>query len=124
MVPLTENFGAFFKELRQRQGTTLRRFCQKYGLDPGNISKLERGKMPPPGREILEKYARFLQVEEGSSDWFEFFDRAAAARGKIPDDLMSDEELVEKLPLVFRTLRGEKIPQDKLDKLAEEIRRT
>lgn len=123
MKPSTQSFGGFFKELRQRRGQTLRQFCLNNGLDPGNISKLERGKVSPPGREVLEKYADCLGIKENSSDWFQFFDLAAAEAGRVPDDLMSDEKLVEKLPLVFRTLRGEKVSQDKLDKLAESIRR-
>ncbi len=116
-------FGGFFKELRQRRGQTLRQFCLDNGLDSGNLSRLERGKALPPGREILEKYANCLGVKQDSSDWFEFFDLAAAEAGRVPDDLMSDQKLVEKLPLVFRTLRGEKVSQDKLDQLAEAIRR-
>ena len=124
MISPQRSFGMFFKELRQRQGLTLRQFCQKNGLDPGNISRLERGKVPTPGRNTLEKYARCLRIERGSSEWFEFYDLAAAESGRIPEDLMSDEKLVEKLPLIFRTLRGEKVSQDKLDQLAESIRRT
>ena len=122
-TPTSPTFGAFFKQLRKRKGLTLRKFCLENGLDPGNISKLERDKAPPPGREILERYAGALQIEEDSSDWFQFFDLAAAARGRIPEDLMSDRELVGKLPLVFRTLRGEKVSQEELDRLAESIRR-
>ena len=119
---LTE-FGAFFKQLRQQRSLTLRRFCAENGLDPGNISKLERGKASPPRHEILEKYAGCLGIKEDGSDWIQFFDLAAACSGKIPPDLMSDEELVSKLPLVFRTLRGEKVSEDQLEKLVESVRR-
>ena len=47
-------------------------------MDPGNISKLERGKMPPPGHDVLERYAGHLGIEEGSSEWYRFFDLAYA----------------------------------------------
>ena len=40
------------------------------------------------------------------------------------DDFFGDEELVKKLPLDFRALRGQQISGDKLDELAELIRRT
>jgi len=117
-------FGKFFKELRKRRGLTLRQFCLENNLDPGNISKLERGKThPPSSRELLEKYASYLQIEVGSDDWYNFFDYAAACSGKIPMDVMKDEDLVEKLPFIFRTLRGQKVPKEKLEELVELIRR-
>lgn len=117
-------FGKFFKELRQRSGQTLRQFCQEHNLDPGNISKIERGKIrPPTSHEILERYASYLKIEEGSDDWYNFFDYASACSGKIPADVMNDNKLVDKLPLIFRTLRGQKVPKEQLDDLAEFIRR-
>lgn len=118
-------FGAFFKEMRRKKGITLRAFCLENGLDPGNISKLERGMMPPPtSNQKLEEYAAALGIETGTNDWYDFFDYAAASAGKIPPYMMDDSELVRNLPLVFRTLRGEKISPEKLDELAELIRKT
>ena len=117
-------FGKFFKELRQRSGLTLRQFCSNHQMDPGNISKIERGKIAPPSsREILEKYASYLNLEEGTDDWYNFFDYAAACSGKIPADVMDNKKLVEKLPVIFRTLRGQKVPEEQLEDLAEVIRR-
>jgi hypothetical protein len=55
---------------------------------------------------LLEKYAGALGLERGSDDWLKLFDLAAASRGQLPKDLLSDEELLEKLPALFRTLRG------------------
>ena len=118
-------FGRFFKKMRQRNGLTLRQFCLKFGLDPGNISKIERGLNPPPSStEILERYASNLKIEKGSDDWYNFFDYAAATAGKIPPDVMNDKELVNKLPLVFRTLRGQKVSTEQLEDLAELIRKS
>lgn len=73
-------FAKFFKESRQQTGLTLRQFCLKYNLDPGSISKLERGIIPSP--------------------------------------------IVKKLPLVFRTLRGQKVPKEQLSELVDLIRRS
>ena len=76
-------FGSYFKQLRrQKKEMSLRSFCRKYGYDPGNVSKLERGKMPPPkSPDKLAEYAEALGIQEGSDEWIEFYDRAAAARG-------------------------------------------
>ncbi len=122
-MPKEARFGAFFKSRRLANKLGLREFCQKYGLDAGNISKLERGILPPPGsQKKLEDYAGYLAIMEGSDDWYEFFDLAASESGKIPSDLMSDERLVEKLPVFFRTIRGQKVPEEKLDELIRLVR--
>ncbi len=118
-------FGEFLKARRQARGLTLRAFCEKYGFDPGNMSRLERGLMPPPHDEKkLSEYALALGLSEGTGDWQEFFDRASAARGEIPRDLMADDQVVEKLPVLFRTLRGGPVPLEKLDDLVDKIRRS
>lgn len=117
-------FGAFFKETRQKSGLTLRQFCQQYGLDPGNISRIERGVAPPPNsNKLLEKYAGILGIRKDTAEWYEFFDLSAACSGKLPPDMMTDKQLVEKLPMVFRTLRGQKLDSDRLKQLAELIRK-
>jgi transcriptional regulator with XRE-family HTH domain len=118
-------FGPFIKALRIKSGVTLREHCLKHGLDPGNYSRLERGLYTPPqSQDLLEKYAAALEIKEGSDVWMEFFDRAAASRGELPKDLLSDPELVEKLPVLFRTLRAESVSEDKLDDLIDKVRRS
>src|SRR5687768_12996074 len=97
-------FGQLLKRHRQRLGKTLRDFCLEHGLDPGNYSRLERGLFPPPQKsELLEKYATALGLERGSEQWLEFFDLAAASRGELPQDLLADDDLIAKLPILFRT---------------------
>ena len=113
-------FGAFFKEKRRARGLSLREFCRQNGLDPGNMSKIERGVLPPPdAREKLLEYARMLGIREGTDDWLTFFDLAAACRGRIPDELLEDERIVQALPLVFRRLRREELTDDELDRLTK-----
>lgn len=117
-------FGSFMKKVRIQKGWTLRDFCIKNGFDPGNYSRLERGLFPPPQREeLLEKYATALGLTRGDDDWLHFFDLAAASRGELPKDLLSDEELLGKLPVLFRSLRGSAVPAHKLDELIEKARR-
>jgi transcriptional regulator with XRE-family HTH domain len=117
-------FGDFFKEKRISLKKTLRQFCMDNGLDPGNISKLERGLMPPPqGKDKLEEYAKYLHIRKGTDDWYEFFDLAAVEAGRIPEALLSDAKIAASLPILFRTLRGKKISEKKLDELVEMIRK-
>ncbi len=118
-------FGAFFRKQRAQRGLTLRSFCLTHGFDAGNISKLERGRVPAPrSREKLEQYARALGIQEGSDDWYTFFDLAAAERGMLPADVMADKELLAKVPVIFRTIRGQKVTEKQLDDLIERIRRS
>ena len=117
------SFGEFFKTKRQVLGLTLREFCLKHHLDPGNLSRLERGVLPPPqDRKLLEQYAEHLEIKSGSAGWYTFFDLAAAAKGRLPEDLLEDEEVVAKLPLVFRTLRGKRLTEKQLDELVKKVR--
>ncbi|MEW6587502.1 MAG: helix-turn-helix transcriptional regulator [Nitrospirota bacterium] len=118
-------FGEFFKEKRIALRKTLRQFCVENKLDPGNISRLERGLMAPPqGSEKLEEYASYLQIKKGSDDWYQFFDLARIEAGRIPDELLEDKAVVASLPILFRTLRGQKISEEKLEKLVELIRKS
>jgi transcriptional regulator with XRE-family HTH domain len=118
------HFGAYFEQLRQQNGLTLREFCRQAGCDPANISRMERGAVPPPkAREILERYAQALGIKEGTDDWYQFFDLAAVGQGMMPADLMSDKDLVRALPAFFRTLRGQKPTPEEMRRIAEKIRR-
>ena len=117
-----KTFGEFLKEKRISTGLTLRQFCEKYSLDAGNLSKIERGLLPPPkSDDILEKYAGHLKLKKGSDDWYEFFDLAAAESGKLPKELLQ-KDIMGRMPVFFRTLRGKKLTKDKLDKLIKIIK--
>lgn len=117
-------FGEFFKRKRLELRKTLRQFCLQNNFDPGNISKIERGLLAPPASiKKLSQYAVSLKIKKGSDDWYEFFDLAHISRGRIPEEILSNKELVSKLPLVFRTLKGQKLPEKQLHKLAERLRR-
>lgn len=101
-------FSDYFAYLRERQGSGLREFCADYRFDPGNVSRLEAGKTPPPrSPEVLARYAEALGLEPGSPEWDRFVDLAAAERGELPPDLRSDERVISRLPDVFRILREE-----------------
>lgn len=123
-MPTNLFFGEFFKKKRIEAGKTLRQFCIENNLDPGNISKLERGILPPPtGEEKLEYYAKCLKIKKGSDDWYELFDLAHVSAGRIPEEILSDSNSLSKLPLVFRTLRGQKLTREQLNKLADELKK-
>ena len=116
-------FGEFFKKKRMALGLTLREFCRENGFDPGNISRLERGILPPPqGEEQRIRYAEALGIKKGSDDWLRFFDYAAAGLGQVPYDILNDEKLLAKLPLLFRTVRGADLSREELEEMIDKLR--
>ena len=117
-------FGRFVREKRLELGLTLRKFCRNHGYDCGNFSKIERGVFPAPQRRPeLERLAQALGLAERSDDWLLFFDLAAVSAGRIPQDILNDEQLASKLPLVFRTISGKPLSEKSLRRLAEVVRR-
>lgn len=116
-------FGELVKDLRIAQKKTLREFCLDHGHDPSNWSKLERGINPPPGDEkTLQRWAKQLGLDEGTDDWQTFMDLASVARGEIPQDIIDDEELVKKLPVFFRSVRGAELGEKELDDLIRKVK--
>ena len=116
-------FGEWLKIQRTETGLTLRTFADKCGIDPGNLSRYERGVVPPPQGETLTRIAAALGLREGSEDWQMLHDLAAITAGRIPKDLAEDPALVGRLPVLFRAARGKKLSRDELLRLAERIRR-
>ncbi len=124
IMTIAKNFGNFLKEKRIGQSLTLRKFCRNNGFDPGNISKIERGILPPPqSKEILFKYASALGIKEGTDDWLLFCDLAATSAGKIPLDVASNEELMNALPVLFRTVRRNTLDKQGLENLVKSIKK-
>ncbi len=61
----SEDFGDFFRARRKALGLSQSEFCRRNGFDKGNISRLERGLVPPPqDQRLLESYARALKLDE------------------------------------------------------------
>lgn len=114
------NFGEFFRSKRLELGMTLRAFCEQYNFDPGNISKLERGILPPTiDQKKLEGYALALKISKDSPDWVTFFDLAHTSKGSIPPDIKYNKEAISFLPAFYRTARGKKLDEEKIKKLLE-----
>ena len=111
-------FGEYVRQLRLVKRMTLRKFCKTAGLDPSNWSKIERGlHQPPKGREVLISVAETLGIPEGTEEWNSLFDLAII--GHIPADLVGNQAIVDKLPIFFRTVRGQKPTRKELEKLVE-----
>lgn len=123
-APTAQNFGEFFRSKRIALDLTLRAFCERYGYDPGNISRLERNIFSPTlDDEKLAGYAAALKISRDSEEWVIFCDLAHTAKGKIPEDLKRDKDTASLLPAFFRTMRNKKLDKNKLEKLIELLKK-
>jgi transcriptional regulator with XRE-family HTH domain len=117
-------FGEFIKEKRINKGISLREFCKRLEIDASNWSKIERGLLAPPQDEKkLREIARALDIKFGSPLWKEMKDKANIDAGIIPEDILSDEKVLNSLPMFFRTIRSEKPTPEDLDKLIDMIKK-
>jgi transcriptional regulator with XRE-family HTH domain len=115
-------FGEWLRNCREKADLSLRAFALKAGIDPGNLSKYERGVLPAPqDPETLARIGKALRFGKGTSEMQELQDIAAASSGHIPPDLANDPQVVQRMPLLFRTARG-KLTRDELIALAEQLR--
>lgn len=115
-----KTFAGFIREKRIAAGLTLREFCRQTGFDASNWSKIERDILPSPqSKKVLESIAAVLTIEHGSQDFKEMMDLAALS--SVPEDLI-EPEILEQLPVFFRTVRGEKPTEDELKTLITKIR--
>lgn len=103
---------------------SLREFCKQAETDPSNWSKVERDRMAvTEDRRKLSKIAGILKLKKGSPERQQFIDLASLSQKKIPEDIYSDEEVIDVLPIFFGALRGDKPKPEELDKLIDLIKR-
>ena len=121
-MPDVESFGEWLKSRRAERKLTLRTFAEMARIDPGNLSRYERGGIAPPQDEaVLERIGRALGLSPDSGEWKEMIDLAAVGAGRIPPDVARDPELLKALPVLFRTLKGKKLSGEELIRLARRI---
>ena len=117
-----KKFGDLLKSLRINKELTLRQACRLANYDPSNWSKIERGILPPPSDEkTLKNWAKILGIAENKKQIQEFIDGAKIAQGSIPQGILSQDILVERLPAFFRTLRNKKPTKKEIDRLIKLI---
>jgi hypothetical protein len=85
---------------------------------------MERGQlMPPSNQEKLGAFARELGIPHDGEEFREMIRLAALGRGAIPPAILSDEAVLARLPVLFRTLEGDRVDGDVLDELFDAIKK-
>ena len=72
--------------------------------------------------EDIKDLALSVGLQENTEEWENFFSVAKISAGRIPDDIMSDEEVLQHLPLFLRTISGQKLSDNKLKELIDIIK--
>ena len=94
MATLKEKFGKRLKEIRKAKGYTQEQIAEKIGIEPPNISKLEKGAhFPLP--ENMEKIANALDVDIKDLFDFQHFDERNELINKLKNyiDTANDKEI-------------------------------
>ena len=115
-------FGDFIKQKRMALGQSIRQFCTNYGFDSGNVSKMERGVLPPPfNRKKLDHYAKALRIRKGSDDYIKFVELAELGcqihQFKAIFESSLNRAAVEKLGLLVQKLNSVGLSEHTLDNL-------
>jgi transcriptional regulator with XRE-family HTH domain len=114
-------FGDYVKDLRLKQGKSLREFCKAVEEDPSNWSKIERNQMPPP-QDVnrIFKVADALGITE-PDERGELAEMAAVSAGNIPEYLMTNQDVINNLPAFLRTIDNVKPTREEFEKLIEKL---
>ncbi len=116
-------FGEFLRRARLEAGYGLRAFAVAVGLQPSNLSNIERGIIVPPQKaDRLEVIAETLGFEEGSKNWQCLFDLAAShKKGAIPPDVREFAARKKGIPLLLRTIGNKKLSEKQLRELTDYV---
>ncbi len=118
-------FGDRVRTRRKELRLGLREFAQRAEMDPGNLSKIERGRLGAPQSEAaLNRICSALQYGPGSEDAQGLKDLAAADTGRIPKEVLEDAEVMARMPLLLRTVHNKHLSPEELDRLIEMIKET
>ncbi len=100
---LTGRFGEAFRARREALGLTLTEFARINGIDKGNLSKVERGLLPPPqDPAVLADYVRALKHDSDSAEARRFIELAAAETNRL---VIAKPSTSKRVPRV-RTVAG------------------
>ena len=119
---MAQHFGQLIQARRAEIRLTLRDCALRVQLDPGNLSKIERGRVAPPqDAAVLERLMEGLELA-GSDRARALMDMAMTESGRIPHDILSNEEVMAAMPIFLRTVNNKQLEGAQIEKLVELIR--
>jgi transcriptional regulator with XRE-family HTH domain len=119
---MTIEFGELLRRRRAELRLSLRECAVRADIDAGNLSRIERGRVAPPqDPEVLARLVEALQLP-GTPQAQELMDVAAMQNGRIPRDILSNEEVMSALPVLLRTVNNKQLDGARIEKLVNLIK--
>jgi transcriptional regulator with XRE-family HTH domain len=119
---MPETFGEFLRARRLRAGLGLRAFAEAAGMQPSNLSNVERGRIPPPqDKATLEGLAELLGMSD--EERARLFDLAVAGRDRLPADVAAFAARTPGIPVLLRTIENRGLKRAELEKLTDYVNR-
>lgn len=110
-------FGAFFRQLRIDSGLSLGKFSKAVQYDVSNLSKIERGLIPPPPSNIqLRLWLRELGIDKNNDNYLKFLTLASLTRAEFPDGV-AKKDILQFLPAFYRAMGNKYEDKEKYRKL-------
>ncbi len=115
-------FGSLVRKRRMELRLSLRECAARATMDPGNLSKIERGRAAPPqDADVLARLVDALGLT-GSPGAQRLLDVAATSNGRIPQDIVRNDDVLSALPLLLRAVNDKLRDGARAEALIELIR--
>lgn len=119
---MTKEFGELLQRRRAELRLSLRECAVRADIDAGNLSRIERGRvLPPQDPDVLARLVDALELV-GTPQAQELLDVAAMQNGRIPRDILSNEEVMSALPVLLRTVNNKQLDGARIEKLVNLIK--
>ena len=115
-----QSFGVLLREVRDKQGISMRALAKSADMDPAYLSRIENGKSGEPQQETVEKLAQALcDVQELSTEQCERQKRQLlVAAGHLQDKADLIDDLAERFAA---RLRDEGFPEAHIDEAVARV---
>ncbi len=121
---MEQTFGDFLRDRRIELRYTLRKFCEKTGLDPAYVSRVENGiHAAPEKKEKLEALAIHYEVAPESPEMATLLSLAYISRNQLLGDLeINNPAVLKYFPAFCRTANKKDITKDDVEELLRLIK--
>jgi transcriptional regulator with XRE-family HTH domain len=111
----------FIRRRRSQLGFACRDFAVQLQIKPSDWNRIENGRAQfPDDEDFRNKLASALMIQQEESDWFHRTLCNYKVQNRPP---LSEQELIAKLPVVFRKSDGTRLTKAEALKLASHLRR-
>jgi transcriptional regulator with XRE-family HTH domain len=116
-------FGRLIRERRRELQLTLGDFAERADIDAGNLSRIENDRVAPPQNQaVLNRICVALGYDVDHPEAKHLRDVAAIQNGRIPHDIVENEEVMAQMPLLLRSVAKHRLNPEEVDRLVELIR--